>query len=132
MTASSTPPRGVWVTAAFFAVAGVLEVAVGLWEAPPRAFWPVWEALGRGILYFLLAAGLWNRIAICRTIAMVHCLAVLVTYAVVLGMALFHAPVRFPASVILESLYQVPSCALLLPYLRSPAASVAFPRPLLR
>jgi hypothetical protein len=53
------------------------------------------------------------------------------TYAVVLGLALMHAPgVAFPASVKFQSLIQVPSCALLLPYLRSPRASELYPKPL--
>ena len=41
------------------------------------------------------------------------------------------APVRFPDSIVWESLYEVPSCALLLPYLRSSRASALFPRPLI-
>jgi hypothetical protein len=46
-----------------------------------------------------------------------------------LGLALAQAPVLFPASVILMSLVQVPSCAVLFPWLRSPAALVAFSGP---
>jgi hypothetical protein len=61
---------------------------------------------------------------------MVYCLAMLTTYGVVLGMALAHAPVNIPDSVKLQSLLQVPSCALLLPFLRSARASQLFPRPL--
>jgi hypothetical protein len=126
------PPTGVWVSALFFAVAGVLEVALSLADAPaPLRFWPLWEALGRGILHGLVAWGLWERIALCRTIAMVYCLAALVTYAIVLGLALFGAPLQFPTAVIVQSTFQVPSCALLLPYLRSPRASQLFPKPLL-
>jgi hypothetical protein len=45
-------------------------------------------------------------------------------------MALLQAPVVFPDSVKLQSLLQVPSCALLLPFLRSPRAGELFPRPL--
>jgi hypothetical protein len=123
--------RGIWWSVGFFALSGVVEIALGLLEAPrPVAFWPVWEALGRGLLYFLLAAGLWRRLALCRSIAMVYCLATLVTYGVVLALALFRAPVAFPTSVVVESLFQVPSCAILFPYLRSPRASLLFPRPL--
>ena len=126
------PPTGVWVSTLFFAVAGVLEVALSLADAPgPLRFWPLWEALGRGLLHGLVAWGLWERIALCRTIAMVYCLAALVTYAIVLGLALFGAPLQFPTSVIIQSTFQVPSCALLLPYLRSPRAAQLFPKPLL-
>lgn len=125
------PPRGIWVSAGFFALSGLLEIGLGAFEAPwPLTFWPMWEALGRGLLCLLLAAGLWSRLAVCRSIAMVYCLAAVVTYAAVLAMALLHAPVRFPPSVVVLSLFQVPSCALLFPFLRSPEASRLFPRPL--
>jgi hypothetical protein len=126
-------PRGVWVPAAFFAAGGILEIALGLYEAEhPLSFWPLWEALGRGILQFLVAAGLWRRVALCRSIAMVYCLAVVPTYAAALMLAWIEAPFRFPPSVVVQSLYQVPSCVLLFPYLRSPEASVLFTRPLIR
>jgi hypothetical protein len=124
-------PVGVRVTAGFFALGGLLEIVLGLAEVPrPVTFWPVWEVLGRSLLYLILAAGLWRRIALCRSIAMVYCLAALVTHAVVLALAFTHAPVRFPASVFVHSLYEVPSCALLFPYLRSARGAVLFPRPL--
>jgi len=126
-------PTGVLVSALFFAACGVLELGLGVHEAPrPLEFWPVWEALGRAILFWLLALGLWQRLALCRTVALVYCLAALVTYAVVLALALWGAPLRFPISVVVSSLFQVPSCALLFPYLRSPEASFLFPRPLFR
>jgi hypothetical protein len=126
------PPTGVWISAGFFALAGVLEVALALVDGPtPPRFWPVWEAVGRGLLHGLVAWGLWERIALCRTIAMVYCLAALVTYLIAVCLALAGAPLQFPTSVVLQSLYQVPSCALLLPYLRSPRAAELFVRPLL-
>lgn len=129
--ATASAPRGVWVTAAFFAVSGLLEIVLDLRELPfPWPFWPAWEALGRSLLHFLLAFGLWRRIAVCRSIAMVYCIAVVITYLVVLGMAYARAPVSFPSSLIVHSLYQVPSCLLLFPFLRSPEASLLFPRPL--
>jgi len=125
------PPRVILWSAVFFVLSGLFEIGFGIQEATrPVAFWPVWEALGRGGLCFLLAAGLWRRLALCRSIAMVYCLAALVTYGVVLALALLHAPVRFPASVVVGSLFQVPSCAVLFPYLRAPEASLLFPRPL--
>jgi hypothetical protein len=123
-------PTGVWVASAFFAIAGVLEVGLAVWEAPhPMPLATLWEASGRGLLHLLLAWGLWRRIALCRSVAMVYCLAMLVTYAAVLLLAA-QAPVRFPTSVIVKSVYEVPSCALLLPYLRSAEASLLFRRPL--
>jgi hypothetical protein len=124
-------PVGVSVTAGFFALGGFIEIVLAVIELPrPMPFWPAWEALGRSLLYLILAAGLWRRIAVCRSIAMVYCLAALATHAFVLALAFGQAPVRFPTSVFVHSLYEVPSCALLFPYLRSPRAAVLFPRPL--
>jgi hypothetical protein len=125
-------PAGVWWTAGFFAAGGVLHLVVTLHDLPrPLAWWAVWGAVGRTLLNLLLAWGLWRRIALCRSIAMVYCLVVLTTDAVVLGLAFAHAPLRFPDSIVWESFYEVPSCALLFPYLRSPRASALFPRPLI-
>jgi hypothetical protein len=109
-------------------LSGALELAFPLLEAPTAD--ALWSGTGQALLHWLLAAGLWGRLALCRVFALVYCLATLVTYGVVLGLALAQAPVRFPTSVIVMSLVQVPSCAVLLPWLRSPAALVAFPRPL--
>jgi hypothetical protein len=132
MSSSATRPPGLVAAVAFFAAAGVLELVLSAWELPrPWSFWPAWEALGRTLLYLLLAWGLWHRIALCRTIALVYCLAAIVLYLVVLGLALGRAPLRFPPSVIIQSLYQVPSCVLLFAYLRSPRAGLVFTRPLL-
>jgi hypothetical protein len=124
-------PRGVLLPAAFFAGAGLLELALGIGMAPaPTPFWRLWEALGRGTLDLLVAAGLLNRLAICRSIAMIYCLASLTTYGVVLALALGHAPFHYPSAMIAQSLYEVPFCALLLPFLRSRQASVLYTRPL--
>jgi hypothetical protein len=125
-------PKGVWVPVAFFVGGGVLEIAMAAYELPrPWPFWPLWEALGRALLHFLVALGLWQRIALCRSIAMVYCLAVVPTYAAALALAYLDAPFRFPPTVVLQSLYQVPSCLLLFPFLRSAQASLLFTRPLL-
>ena len=129
MAGLGATPRGVALSAAFFALAGVLEVGLGIATAPP-AFWPLWEAAGRATLHLLVAAGLLRRIAICRSVAMIYCLASLATYAIVLALALGHAPFHYPPAVVLQSLYEVPSCAVLLPYLRSRQASLLFTRPL--
>jgi hypothetical protein len=83
------------------------------------------------LLPALLAGGLWRGFALCRSLAFVYCLAALVTYAAVLALALAGAKARFPPSVVVQSLLQVPSCALLLPWLRSASAAQAFPRSLL-
>ena len=119
-----------WVTVAFFAASGILEFALSVAELETLAPWEVWDAFVRGAMHGLLALGLWRRLAVCRTVALVYCLAALVTYGVVLGLAIAQAPVRFPDSVRVQSLFQVPSCALLLPFLRSRAAAELFPRPM--
>jgi len=127
----SARPRAVWAAAGFFVGAGLLEILLGLREVPaPLSFWPVWETLGRGLLHLVLAAGIWNRLALCRQVALVYCAAVLLTYTAVLGLALYRAPIAFPDSVVLQSLYQIPSCALLIPYFRSAKAALTFVRPL--
>jgi len=127
-----SPPRGVIVPAAFFAASGLLDLATSLAEAPrPFSFWTVWEALGRCLIYFLVAAGLWRRIAICRSLAMVYCLATVITYGLALGLALAREPLHYAPSLIVQSIFQIPSCLLLLPFLRSTEASRLFERPLL-
>ena len=128
---ASPRPRAVVLAVAFFATSAALELAFTFVDAPRPTFVAVWEALGRALLPGLLAAGLWRGFSFCRTMALVYAVAALVTYAVVLAMALGGAPVRFPPSVIVQSLLQVPSCAVLVPWLRSPAAARAFTRPLL-
>jgi hypothetical protein len=127
----SEAPRIVWLPVAFFFASGVLEITTSILAAPhPLGFWPIWEALGRGGLHFLLALGLWRRVALSRAIAMIYCLATLVTYGIALGLLLTHAPLRFPSSVVVSCLFQVPSCALLFPYLGRPEAMLVFVRPL--
>jgi hypothetical protein len=125
-------PPGVLWAAGFFAASGLLDAGLALSELPtPVSFWPVWQAIGSGLLYFILGLGLLRRFAVCRTVAMLYCLAALVTYAVVLALALGQAPLVFPRSVVVQSLFQVPSCAVLLPYLRSAEAALTLRRPLL-
>jgi hypothetical protein len=127
----SSVPRGVWLCSGFFFVSGLAEIGFSVYEAPhPLTFDFAWQALGRGLLHLLLAWGLWRRVALCRSIAMVYCIAAVLTYGVALALAIAQAPLRFPPSVIFQSLYQVPSCVLLLPYLRSPNAAAHFPKPL--
>src|SRR5262249_44759824 len=110
---------------------GVLEIATSLSDGPgSHTFMRVWEALGRGLLHFVIAAGLWHRIALCRSVAMVYCVATVATYLTALGLALGQAPLLFPPSVVIQSLFQIPSCILLIPYLWSPRAAELFGRPL--
>ena len=131
MSDDRLPLGGRWAVL-FFAASGLADMALTLAELPrPLGFWPVWQALGSGLLYGLLALGLVRRLALCRSLAMVYCLASLVTYGAVLALALGQAPFAFPRSVVLSSLVEVPSCALLLPYLRSAEAALFFRRPLL-
>jgi hypothetical protein len=128
--ALQTRPRGALLAVAFFAACGLLELGLAFADAPLPSLLALWEAAGRALLPALLAAGLWRGLALARTLAFVYCLAALVTYAVTLALALAGAPARFPPSVVVQSLLQVPSCAVLLPWLRSPAAARAFSRPL--
>ena len=131
MTESSPTPAGVWAPVAFFAVSGILEIVLGVHDAPrPLPFEAVWQATGAGLLHFLVAWGLWRRVALCRSVAMVYCLAVVVTYLAALGLALGQAPLRYPPSVVVQSLFQLPSCVLMFPFLRSARASALFTRPL--
>lgn len=126
-------PRGVWVPAAFFAAGGVLEFALSIREVPrPPSFWPIWEAVGRGLLHLLLALGLLRRSALCRQVGLVYCLVLLTMYAAVLVLAYSSVQVTIPQSVVWKSLYEVPSCALLFPYLRSPEAVTLFSQPLFK
>lgn len=133
MKDSPPPPRspGAALTVAFFAASGALELLLAFADAPRPALGTLWEALGRALLHWVLALGLWRRLAICRTLAFVYALAALATYAAVLVLALAGAPFHFPPSVVVMSLLQVPSCAVLLPWLRSAAAARAFAHPLL-
>jgi uncharacterized membrane protein len=133
MTPAPACPRSgaASLAVAFFALSGLLEVVLAFVDAPRPSLDALWEALGRALLHGLLATGLWRGYALCRALAFVYGLAALVTYAVVLVLALAGAPLRFPPSVVVESLVQVPSCAVLVPWLRSPAAARAFPRSLL-
>ena len=131
MTEERLPVGARWAVL-FFAVSGLVDPGLTLAELPrPLAFWPVWQALGSGLLYGLLAFGLLRGLALCRSLAMVYCLASLVTYGAVLALAIAQAPFAFPRSIVLLSLVEVPSCALLLPYLRSAEAALFFRRPLL-
>jgi hypothetical protein len=125
-------PSGIAVrlTVAYVALAGVLEIAAALAEVRPLGFWAVWDAGVRGGTHFLLALGLHRRLAICRSITMIYCLAVIIMYLAIVALAIAQAPFHYPPSVILQSLYHVPSGVLVFRYLRSPAASGAFPRPM--
>jgi hypothetical protein len=125
-------PAGVWVPTVFFLVAGVLDLVLRVIDLEHVSFWPVWQALGSLLMHWLVAAGLWRRTVICRAVAMVYCIASIIVYVFALALAYSQAAaaVRFPASVVVQSLFQIPSCALLLPYLRSPRASVLYTQPL--
>ncbi len=132
MAEPAAVPRGVWLTAAFFAVSGGLDVVTSVAEAPhPVPFLTLWDILARGFMHVVIAYGLWRRIALCRSVALVYCLATLVMYAFALGFAFAKAPLHFPPSIIIQSAFQVPSCVLLVPFLRSEQAASLFPRPLL-
>src|SRR4029079_486651 len=72
VTQSTSTPPGVRLSALFFAVSGVLEIVLAVHDAPrPVPFPTLWQATGAGLLHFLLAWGLWRRIAFCRAGALV-------------------------------------------------------------
>ena len=124
-------PTGARVLSAFFFLEGILEVLLATLAPPkPLDFWSVWEAGGRGLIAASVGIGLLKRLSFCRSVAIVYCVLILATYAGVFAMAFGQAAV-VPLSVVLDSLYQIPSCALLLPYLASAEASELFSRPLL-
>ena len=127
---ATAEPLPVRLCAAFFALSGAVEVLVTLYEVRPLQFWPVWDACVRGGMDFLLALGLLRRYAICRSIAMIYCLAVVITYSAAVGLALSGAPLEYPVSVVVQSLLHIPSGVVIFLYLRSPVASTHFPRPL--
>jgi hypothetical protein len=129
MNERSSRSPAVALAAGVFVVAGVLEVGLALATAPHRT--ALSSAFGRGALDFLVALGLAKRIALCRTIALIYCLASVTTYAIVLALALGQAPFHFPEALVVQSLFEVPSCSVLFLYLRSPRASAVFTRPLL-
>src|SRR5258708_30961920 len=123
VTESTSTPPGVWLSALFFAASGVFEIALAVHDAPhPVPFTTVWQAAGAGLLHFLLAWGLWRRIALCRSVAMVYCLATIVTYLIAIGLALAHAPLPFPGWAVGPSPLPSPPSILLFPSPRSPAS----------
>lgn len=117
------------VTAGFFLIGGLLHFGTFLYEATaPLSLEATWQAVGSSLLSLLMAAGLWRRLALCRSVAMVYCLAVIVTDLIALALALGRAPLQYPLSLVIQSAFEVPSCLLLLPFLRSPGAGVLFNR----
>jgi hypothetical protein len=128
MPAPSSPlPRAAAWCVAFFVGSGALELLRPILDGG-GAGRSSWDAIGQALLHWLLAAGLWQRLRLCQLLALVYCLAALVTYGVTLGLALAGAPMSVPHSVVVMSLFQVPSCAVLLPWLRGGGARAAFPR----
>lgn len=128
---SSRGSRGVVAAAVFFGLSGALELGLAAVESAwPPELWPLWEALGRALMAWLMMTGLWKRLRLCRALAIVYCLATLVTWVVVLGLAWSDAPLRFSRSLVVRSLFDFPSCAVLLLWLRGTEAASLFDRPL--
>ena len=122
---------GIRIAAGFFAFGGLLHIGLAVFATsfPPR-FWDVWEASGRGLLSFVVAFGLLRRLSFFRSLAWVYCAVMLLTYLAVLVFAYTKTPGVYSSSLIVESLYEIPSCALLLPYFLSREAEEAFSRSL--
>ena len=124
-------PPGLYWSTGFFVAAGLLEVLLPVTTDPgSRNFVRLWEATGKATFDFLVAFGLWKRVALVRSIAMVYCLGAILAYTAALAFAWAGAPFRYPQALVIASLFEVPSCALLYPWLRSPAAGVLFSRTL--
>lgn len=124
--------RGVFVAAGFFALGGVLDVGFAVFLPSQPGFWGVWEAAGRSLVSLVVAFGLFRRLALFRFLAAVYCVAMLLTYAVVLFLAYSGTEASFSRALILQSLYEIPACGVLLPYFRSVEAEEAFSQPLFR
>lgn len=120
--AESWPPRGVWMPAVFFAVAGALDFVLHV----PGGFDAAWTALGRGLLNVLLAVGLWHRVWLCRPIAQAYCVAAIGVYSIAIALALTHQPLSFPPSIVVGSAFEVPLSVLVYRHLRSPEAGRLF------
>jgi hypothetical protein len=129
MKDGAPPPRGVFWPAAFFLASGVLDGTLNLVQAGDRAdLTMVWTIVGRSLMSAIVAYGLWHRLALSRSIALVYCLASIVTYGVALGLAFARQPVHFPPAVVIGSAFEVPSCVLLFFWLRSREAAALFVR----
>lgn len=128
-----TQPKlaGLYWSTGFFVAAGLLEVVLPMTTDPgSRTLVRIWEAAGKATLDFLVAFGLWKRVALVRSVAMVYCLCAIIVYAAAIALAWAGAPFRYPQALVIASLFEVPSCALLYPWLRSPEAGAVFTRPL--
>jgi hypothetical protein len=124
--------RGVFVAAGFFALGGVLDIGFAVFLPSQPGFWGVWEAAGRSLVSLVVAFGLLRRLAFFRYLAAIYCVAMLLTYGAVLLLAYSGTDASFSRALILQSLYEIPACGVLLPYFRSPEAQEAFSQPLIR
>jgi hypothetical protein len=112
-------------------MSGALDCGLTVFASDhPSSFDSIWAALGRALLSGLVAWGLWNRLAVSRSLALVYCIGSVLTYSVALLLALLHEPLHFPSSIVVGSAFEVPSCVLLFGYLRTPEASALFGRTL--
>ena len=124
-------PAGLYWSTGFFVAAGMLEIVLPMTTDPGSlTLVRLWEATGKATLDFLVAFGLWKRVALVRSVAMVYCLGAIVAYAAAIAFAWSGAPFRYPWALVIASLFEVPSCALLYPWLRSAEAGSVFTRPL--
>jgi hypothetical protein len=128
-TKTTFPPRGVVIPTAFFVASGLLDGALSAMAARPVDLDTAWTIVGRSLMSLIVAFGLWQRMALCRTIALVYCLASVTTYVAALALALAREPLAFPMTVVVGSAFEVPSCVLLFLYLRSPRAAALYDRP---
>jgi hypothetical protein len=117
------------VPAAFFVASGLLDGALSLFASgQPIGLGMLWTVTGRSLMNVVVGCGLWRRIALCRSIALVYCLAAVITYGFALVFAYTQEPLHFSTALVVGSAFEVPSCVLLFGYLRSPEAAALFVR----
>jgi len=128
---NSLPPPGVWLPAVFFIAAGLLDFGLTVFASDrPADFDAAWRAGGRTLMNVLLGIGLWQRLWLCRSIALTYCLGAIGAYSVAILLALTHQPLSYSNALIGGSAFEVPLCVLVFRHLRSPEAAGLFVKPL--
>jgi hypothetical protein len=123
----SWPPAGVWLPAAFFVAAGVLDFVLSVFAAGhPASFDDAWTAAGRTMMNVVLAFGLWNRVWLSRTVAIVYCLGAISVYTLAILLAVTHQPLSYPPSIVIGSAFEVPLCVVVYRHLRTRHAAELF------
>jgi len=121
----------VWLPAAFFAAAGVLDFGLSVFASGrPADFDTAWVASGRALMNLILALGLWNRLELCRSVALAYCLGAVAAYSIAILLAITRQPLAYSPALVIGSAFEVPLCVLVFRHLRSPEGASLFARPL--